>query len=199
MLRSTFIVVSLFALSTASVFSLAPRKNLIKKAFESIKDKDFRTNNHGYLCEQLAIDSFKKKYPDPKYQIWNSIVYFNGGGIIGELDLVVYNSKSKKAEVVGEVKCKSRPYSALKKAHDQLDRFLSNKSGKSVRFVDACTKKVVNKKIFSGKSISDVTVSYNGTVKKGFTYELELTFPEIKILHKKVKCYKEPKRYPDCS
>ncbi|MCB9229120.1 MAG: hypothetical protein H6618_05870 [Deltaproteobacteria bacterium] len=93
----------------------------------------------GWVCEQIAIDQMRDKYPENDYFILNNINYYDEeDGILfhsGEADLIVVKQKIlmfsdsdheekpvyQVAEVV-EVKCKDDAKQAWQDASDQLQR-----------------------------------------------------------------------------
>ena len=183
-----------FSLILLSNFSLLlglsnSQYQLIEDAFERLKDDPINLSNHGYLCETLAVEHMMEKYDEKLFSVHSGLVYHGKRGIIGELDLVVTRNDNQKVVMIGEVKCKSRVFSALKKAKGQLQRFVSSiRPSKNKIYFSYPYDYVFKLKDFNHKYKRSY-VSYLGTVKKGFTDELAMTFESIKILHRKLVSY----------
>ena len=195
-----------FSLLTSSGFGLDPilydelltQEELIDEAFEKLKNKDIRLSNHGYVCEELAMIYIKKLYDPELYTVHNGIVYKGNSGVIGELDVVIINNETNKAIMIGEVKCKTRVFSAIQKAKKQLKRFTDNIGTKSIElYLYADKNQTFERENFLNK-LEKRYISFKGTTKKGFSDELLLTLDSVKSLLHKLKCYKSG-HYPFCN
>lgn len=134
----------------------------------------------GVICEQVAQMRFAEQYPAPDYRVLTGIAYADRERTLGELDLIVFDTHTGEAALVGEVKCWKNAKDGLKKARDQRQRFLTNvRSDKALtfRYLDNPSEKFT-KKQFS-KVAQFISISQKGTKKAGFDYEMEYTLEEL--------------------
>lgn len=100
----------------------------IKNKLRSISrsNKKQLTQDIGKLCEFIAKTIVEQKYSPKRYDIKTNIAYEDPSHRpLGELDIVVFDSVSKKALLVIEVKCRKNHEKALVQAKRQLRRFKS--------------------------------------------------------------------------
>jgi hypothetical protein len=121
-MRLASILVLFFSLNTFA----APLPELL----EDLRDSGVNYEIVGTVCEQVARLELQKQYPPQNFEIINGIEYGDNDGVIGELDVVVFEKATKKAVLVGEVKCWRDLRSALSKAKEQRRRFVLNLSRK---------------------------------------------------------------------
>jgi hypothetical protein len=137
----------------------------------------------GNVCERVALKEVEALYPTALYDIKNGMEYNERNATIGELDLVMINRNTGKAEAVAEVKCWRSLQGGLKKAKEQRMRFL-NYLNRNIVLKDM-EEKTYSKDIFSNIQ-KFFSISQRGGVSEGFDFELSLDFKELMDLRKKL-------------
>lgn len=158
--------------------------------FEKIKDLGRNLEPTGAICEEIAQLRFAEIYPAPKYKVVTGIEYADKVKTLGELDVVVFNNETTNAEIVGEVKCYTTAKSGLKKAKEQRKRFLSSvQSPAALTFTWLNDKSVKLAKTQFKKVQKFVTIGQNGTLSKGYDFELPYSLNELMQLRDDIlKC-----------
>jgi hypothetical protein len=150
--------------------------NKVHHYFEilSLEDTDFEPM--GTVCERVALYEIEPLYPKTQFDIINSIEYAERNMTIGELDLVIFNKDSKKAEAIGEVKCWKSIKGSLVKAREQRKRFQTHLD-RNLVITDSSDKH------YSKDQFSDIhkyfSIAQIGGVEEGFDYEMSLNFREL--------------------
>ena len=112
--------------------------------------------------------------------------------------MVIIDNETNQAIMIGEVKCKTRVFSAIQKAKKQLKRFTDNIGSKHIElYLYEDEDQTFDRENFLNK-LEKRYISFKGTTKKGFSDELLLTLDSVKLLQKKLKCYKN-RNYPFCN
>ncbi len=165
----------LFVLLTAST---AHAKN-IQPLFEALRDSGEKYFIVGTVCEQVAKLEMEETYKTPQYTVITGVQYGTKKRVVGELDVIVFENSSKKAILVGEVKCYNKPSVGLAKAKEQRARLLAAlKSNTSLQM--ACTGKPCNVGERNFKGLQQfITIAQEGTKAHGFDMELEYSLDEL--------------------
>ncbi len=88
------------------------------------KQKQLYAVDIGEICEFIAKELVGKDYRSSQYVIKSKISYSDQiRRNEGELDIVVFNRKSQRADLIIEVKCRKNQERALEEAFHQLNRF----------------------------------------------------------------------------
>ena len=158
----------------------------VDEAFEKIKDNARYYKDPGAVCEEVAREEFSQKYPAPRYEVLVGVSYNVNGRTLGELDMVIIDTNSKQATMVGEVKCYSNLKKGLSKAKQQRKRFLSTISQfKNIDFLDLTSEEKIAPEVFLGVR-EFVSISQKGGKSVGFDYELPLSLDEMSSLRDKM-------------
>ncbi len=148
--------------------------------YEQIKNHGRNLEPIGTICEEIAQLRFAEKYPAPDYKVVTGIEYSDNERTLGELDVVVFNSKTNIVDVVAEVKCWKNAKSGLDKAKDQRRRFLTNvKSSKALKFKWLDDPKLKLTKTQFNKVSQFYSVAQSGSIKSGYDIELPYTLKEL--------------------
>lgn len=134
----------------------------------------------GSICEDVTQLRYIEQYPQPQYRVLTGIAYSDKDRTIGELDLIVFDTNTHNAILIGEVKCWKNPKGGLKKAKDQRQRFLTHvKSSKALTFKWLSDPKEKFTKTQFNKTNDFISIAQLGTKAKGFDVELEYTLDEL--------------------
>lgn len=98
------------------------RDQLLDYYHDILENHDRNYHAIGTILEVLLLKKFRNEYPD-HYKVTDGIAYYNHQGrTLGELDIVVYNTRTDKVELIGQAKL-SGDRSSLGDAEEQLRRF----------------------------------------------------------------------------
>lgn len=171
--RAVFSVV-LVLLSVSA--SAAPLQDL----FEQLRDSGLNYEVVGTVCEQVSRLELQKTYPPAEFEIINGIEYGDLTRTIGELDVVVFQKSTKKAVLVGEVKCWKDNNAAIEKAHDQRKRFQKSLS----KNIDLHTYDTDFDKSQFNQVQKYVAIAPKGSKDYGFEMDMENSLSELMQLRK---------------
>lgn len=160
--------------------SLSAKAAPLNDLFNELRDSGLNYEVVGTVCEQVARLELLKVYPETDYQIINGIEYGDSQRTIGELDVVVFKKATKKAVLVGEVKCWKDLNSALHKAKDQRLRFQQSLS-KNIELHDY--ESSFDKSQFNEVQ-KYVAIAPHGAKAAGFEMDLENSLKELMQLRK---------------
>lgn len=116
-------VVLMISSQMVSMPSDASAGATIDAEFERLKDLGENYEISGVVCEQIARLDYEIEFPAPAYEVVSGISYGDEDGTLGELDVVVFETKSGRAIKLTEVKCWQDKAAALKEARVQQARF----------------------------------------------------------------------------
>ncbi|MDG0815192.1 hypothetical protein [Bdellovibrio svalbardensis] len=154
----------------------------IQPLFEALRDSGEKYSVVGTVCEQVAKLDMQQIYPAPQYTVITGIQYGTKKRVIGELDVIVFQNDSKKAILVGEVKCYQDPHAGISKAREQRTRFLSAIRSKTSLLM-ACLGKpcTVSERNFKGIQ-QFISIGQEGTKSAGFDVELNYSLDDLMAL-----------------
>jgi len=190
-LCGSVIVNSLLIFLSTFMVSQQSQALTVEEAFKLLAriPADYRVG--GTVCEQLARVRMAYKYPAQQYKVETGIIYTNSNGhTLGELDVVVFHRQSKRAIIVGEVKCWRNLKSAMKKARIQLQRFHSwLKANKQIHMYKSDNPQLrYHKKQFQSEH-RILYFSQNGGEASGFNVSVGIQHSDIPQLQKLlIKC-----------
>jgi len=162
----------------------------IRPLFQALHDSGEKYEIVGTVCEQVAKLMFEKTYPAPAHKVITGIAYGQRGGrTIGELDVVVFDTRTQKAMIVAEVKCWNKLDGARKKANEQRARFIATLQ-RLPQFDLACTD---HSCAFRKENFTNVqkfmSISQAGGEKFGFEAVLPYSLQELMSLREMLlKC-----------
>jgi hypothetical protein len=157
------------------LLSLSANAAPLKDLFEQLRDSGLNYEVVGTVCEQVSRLELQKVYPQSDYEIVNGIEYGDVNRTIGELDVVVFKKSTKKAILVGEVKCWKNLQSAITKARDQRLRFQKSLS-KDISLHDYQSD--YDKSQFSNVQ-KYVAIAPKGAKAAGFEMDMENSLSEL--------------------
>lgn len=166
-----------------TVFLALPFKSFaapLNELYEELRGSGVDYEIVGTVCEQVASLELRKTYPPSDYQIVTGIEYGDNQRTIGELDVVVFEKRSKQAVLVGEVKCWKDLSAARQKALDQRQRFQSSLK-RAIELHDYEFE--YNKAQFQNVQ-RYVAIAPKGAKAAGFEMDLENTLAELMQLRK---------------
>lgn len=173
-MKSVYLFIFLITLSHISSASWTEDFAALKSIPRSYEDT-------GAICEELARLKIQKEYPRPQFEVLTGIAYETEDRVIGELDLVVFNTQLQRVIKIGEVKCWKDVPSALLKAQEQRARFLKTiRSNKPIQFRFTSTGEVLDPNTFENNTIEFFSVGQKGALDFGFDREVEYTFKELR-------------------
>lgn len=146
-------------------------------AVEALSDEDLKRpsfQNHGYLCEKLAMLKMSETYDES--QLASSIVYSYNGRVIGELDVVVFD-RDGLAQAVVEVKCRKGFTSAINSANKQLSRFQGVAGRCDYDYMDKDGRRYDCAAFKS--SIDYMAMSYTDAERAGFELSFDLSRDQV--------------------
>lgn len=152
----------------------------IQDLFEQLRDSGLNYEVVGTVCEQVSRLELQKAYPPSQFEIINGIEYGDLTRTIGELDVVVFQKSTKKAVLVGEVKCWKDNDAAIEKARDQRKRFQKSLS-KNIELHDY--QNDYDKSQFNQVQ-KYVAIAPKGASAAGFEIDMENTLSELMQLRK---------------
>lgn len=186
---TTKLFVALFLLSF-SFSSFASDEKRMDELFERLATVKVNFDPAGTVCEQVALIEFEERFPKDKYDMTVSIEYGNKEAI-GELDVVVFDKKTKIVDTIAEVKCWKSMEGGLKKARSQRMRFQAGVK-RNIKLWDK------NKTQYQRSQFENVreylTVGQKGALEHGYDVELSLDLKDLmRLRDRMLDCYSEKK------
>lgn len=180
-----FVMFVLLCLSIQTQAFVTP----LPQVFEVLRNSGEKYEVVGTICEQVAKLKMQEAYPAPRYSVITGIAYNTGGSTVGELDVVVFETSTNSAILIGEVKCWSHLNGAISKARDQRQRFLANLgSGRPMNL--ECTNRSCRFSKQNFKSVQKfISISQSGGTNFGFDMDLPYSLTELMNLRQQlVQC-----------
>lgn len=183
-----------FLITAIYLFFSAPSFADLQEDYELLKDSGTNFQVIGVICEQVARLELYETYSPDKYDIETGIAYGDRKRTIGELDVIVFDRASKKAVVVGEVKCWKDLAGAHRKAMKQRERFMNQiNSDARLEFRSTTTGQVYRQEQFEGIK-EYISISQKGGEAAGFTHDLDYSLEELMDLRRQIiSCQKAHK------
>ena len=179
-----FIFLLFLSLSTATADSKS-----VNQFFDKFKTYNINTENTGHIGELVAEQDLLKLYPKDKYKILIGIKYSQGSQTIGELDATIIDRKTGQVIGVIEVKTNANPSRIYSKAKKQLERFVAMRLNNDIKITHQ--KKILDKKIFSGKFFTEVMGPSSATQhNSNYDRYLSVSHQELKSLLQKLALHK---------
>lgn len=162
----------------------------LQEDYEQLKNDGLDYTQVGVVCEEVARLRFSEVYPGPEYSVLTGVEYSDQDGVVGELDIVVFDNKSAVAVAVGEVKCWTNPTKGIIKAMEQRQRFITHvKSNRALEFKYLKDDDQTYTKTQFNKVQKYHYIAQKGTKKAGFDIELPYTLGELMQLREDImKC-----------
>lgn len=151
----------------------------INDEFEALKDSGVNFQATGTICEEVARLKIAQQYQSPQYTVVTGIAYGDNRRTIGELDVIVFENKSKNVVRVGEVKCWKDMSAGLKKAREQRKRFLTAiKQMDNLHFESTADQTRYDQSQFV--SIREfISIAQKGSKNVGYDAELDYSLSEL--------------------
>lgn len=175
--------VAFLIISLVSIFAFAG----LEEDYLAIKDSGRDFEPAGAICEEVAKLDIQRQFPQPAYNVITGIAYNDKYGTLGELDIIVFDTKTDTAVMFAEVKCWKNPSQGLDKMHDQRDRFFRNiRSGKNLKFdwnFDE-TKEFRKEQFLTTQTF--LSIAQKGAKEFGYDAELPYTLKELMQLRARI-------------
>ena len=185
-MKKTALTAALFFLSAHFLlanFALADNLDIV---FDDLRDSGENYQIEGAICEQVAKLDIEREYPRPNYTVVTGIAYSSQRQVIGELDVVVFNTHSGKAALISEVKCWKNFGGAIRKAREQRRRFLNTLNSRSpLEFYSTKDHVSYDRSQFESDA-SFVSISQYGGRNEGFDRHLEFDLEQMKLLRERL-------------
>ncbi len=102
------------------------RNSLLDRYFEAIRNLPLDYGKVGSVLEAIALVLLQEQYAEPDFAVYTGIQYESRSGrTLGELDIVIWDRKTRRALAVYECKLTRNFQRAGKKSREQLDRFIN--------------------------------------------------------------------------
>jgi hypothetical protein len=170
-----------------SIFTSVYASADMNQDYELLKNLGRNLQVSGAICEDVARLRFAEKYPAPKYNVVVGIEYKNQNGILGELDVVVFNQTTSYVETIVEVKCWRNPEDGVLAAHEQKDRFFEHiESSDEITFklISQPQLKLTREQFARVSEFS--AIGQKGVLSYGFDYELPYSLDDFNELKDKI-------------
>lgn len=151
--------------------------------YERLKNIGRNLQVSGAICEEVARLRFAEKYPAPQFNVAIGIEYKDQNGILGELDVIVFNQTTGYVETIVEVKCWRKPKDGILAARDQKDRFfehIASGDGLQFKLLSQPDVKLSREQFTRVQEFS--AIGQKGTLAYGFDYELPYTLDSLNEL-----------------
>lgn len=161
----------------------------IDEAFDRLKDVGVDLQPTGTICEYLAKETIERKFSPDQFEIVLGIQYGEFKNAVGELDVTVIDREFSQVVYVAEVKCWKNPASGLKKAKEQLSRFMNYLNGRRVNWMKILAPGYDSLHVESADFQNQFDVGYiaqKGSRKSGYTTELDFTLREAMKLRARI-------------
>lgn len=166
----------------------ADRRPLIQQYFELLRDQlDTKWGSTGFVLEALAVNQFDQALNTNEFKTINNLTYHDQTGrTLGELDVIIWNLRENRAEVVYEAAVSDRLHRKAVPSRNQLRRFeralQKHDVGRILHPYDdswAFTPEQFEQARFE-------VLGSQGAIAAGFDTEVDITFAEAKFLQRKL-------------
>lgn len=168
------------------------RRPLIQQYYEQLRDLRIpKWGSIGAVLEHLAVIQFNAKFDPKEFRALANLTYHDESGrTLGELDIVVWNVRENRAEVVYEVVISDQLHRKATASRNQLRRFeTALKEHQTTRILyPTDTARTFEPAQFEGARFE--ILGNQGALAAGFDSEVDLTRPEGDFLQRKLIDYR---------
>jgi hypothetical protein len=170
----------------ACVLLPLPALATFQEEYDALKDSGKNFEVTGTICEEVARRKIEKIHAKPQFEVITGIAYGDNKRTIGELDVVVFDARSKEAVKIMEVKCWRKLDGGLSKAREQRSRFLKTISKTKALYFESTT----DHSRFDYDQFDTVrdftTIGQKGAKRAGYEDELDLELNELMDLRERI-------------
>jgi tRNA A-37 threonylcarbamoyl transferase component Bud32 len=171
----------------------AERRPLIQKYFEQLRDlRDPKWGSIGAILEALAAIQFNATLDTNEFKTLCNLTYHDDTGrALGELDVVIWNLRENRAEVVYEAAVSDQLYRKATPSRNQLRRFEAAVKKRQVARIlyPRDDKWTFDQSQFDRARIE--ILGNQGAIAAGFDAEVDITRPEADFLQRKIIAYRK--------
>jgi hypothetical protein len=171
----------------------AERRPLVQTYFEQMRDlRGPRWGSIGTVLETLAVIQFKDRLDPREFKALCNLTYHDATGkTLGELDVVIWNLREDRAEVVYEAVVSDEIRRKARSSRNQVQRFADAiAQGQVARIVYPADPKWAFVPAQFAKARIEI-LGNQGALAGGFDAEVDLTRPEADFLQRKIVDYRQ--------
>ncbi len=173
----------------------AGRRPLIQTYFEQMRDlRDAKWGSIGAILEILAKIQFDARLDPKEFKTLTNLTYHDAtGATLGELDVVIWNLKENRAEVVHEAAISDQIHRKARSSRNQVQRFADAiQEGQVTRIVNPTDSRWTCEPSQFKQARIEI-LGNQGAIAAGFDAEVDITRPEADFLQRKLKDYAKAK------
>lgn len=166
----------------------AERRPLIQKYFEQLRDlRGFKWGSIGIVLDALAALQFEATLNTNEFKTLTHLTYHDASGkTVGELDIVIWNLRENRAEVVFESAVSDQLRRKATPSRNQLQRFVAAVKQRQVHHI-LCPRAPEWKIDQSQFDRARIEILGNrGAIAAGFDAEVDITRPEADFLQRRI-------------
>lgn len=171
----------------------AARRPLVQTYFEQMRDlRGVKWGSIGAILEALAVIQYKDRLDPKEFKALCNLTYHDATGLtLGELDVVIWNLRETRAEVVYEAVVSDDLRHKARSSRNQVQRFADAiEKGQVARIVyPADPKWTFDPAQFANARIE--ILGNQGAMAAGFDAEVDITRPEADFLQRKIVDYRK--------
>lgn len=158
----------------------------LQEDFADLKNRGRNLSDTGAICEELAQLNFERIYGNG-FKVLTGIEYSDDDGVLGELDVIVFDKTSTHVVLISEVKCWRNLAGGFQKAREQRARFLQALNSKrpiTFRWKEDASVQFSKNQFVGIKEFK--TVAQKGSLKFGFDIEFAYELSELMDLREMI-------------
>lgn len=171
----------------------AARRPLIQTYFEQMRDlQGVRWGSIGAILEALAVNQYKDRLDPKEFKALCNLTYHDATGLtLGELDVVIWNLRENRAEVVYEAVVSDDLRHKARSSRNQVQRFADAiEKGQVARIVYPTDPKWAFEPAQFAQARIEI-LGNQGALAAGFDAEVDITRPEADFLQRKIVDYRK--------
>lgn len=171
----------------------AERRPLIQRYFEQLRDQwGFKWGSIGIVLDALAMMQFNATLDTNEFKVLTHLTYHDATGkTVGELDVVIWNLRENRAEVVYESAVSDQLHRKAVPSRNQLNRFVEAVRHRQVHHI-LCPREP--DRTFDQSQFDQARIEIlgnQGAIAAGFDVEVDVTRPEANFLQRKIIDYRK--------
>ncbi|NCA82219.1 MAG: serine/threonine protein kinase [Opitutae bacterium] len=171
----------------------AERRPLIQQYFEQLRDlRGFKWGSIGIVLDALAAIQFNATLNTNEFKVLTHLTYHDATGkTVGELDIVIWNLRENRAEVVYESAVSDQLHRKAVSSRNQLQRFVESVRKRQIGHI-LCPREP--KWTFDQSQFDQARIEIlgnQGAIAAGFDVEVDITRPEADFLQRKIIDYRK--------
>ena len=171
----------------------AERRPLVQKYFEQLRDlRGFKWGSIGIVLDALAMIQFNGTLNTNEFKVLTHLTYHDETGkTVGELDVVIWNLRENRAEVVYESAISDQLHRKAVPSRNQLNRFVESVRNRQVHHI-LCPREP--DRTFDQSQFDQARIEIlgnQGALMSGFDVEVDVTRAEADFLQRKIIDYRK--------